>query len=278
MSETSVPSNLPSSATLSDPSEPSAQSVSNASNTTESPGTANRPTVGNDPKSLESSSGSSGGIDQNIAERCLGFIKEFELGSRGKMWSWFGIQNAIVGALAGDENRERRNTALDFYYKLLEDADAKLKAVPKPEREGKKIDNQKKRAHSSSAEDGSSGEGSQNDEDEAGTEDENSLVREKVDKRHLAWLLPEGAVPFPSKSVIDRNRLTFANWRRDPSLVERLAMRSKQNKRKRFMTINLKLYSPLNLKNTVVRENPELSKKLDSYKPHEIAPEDGYHR
>ncbi|THU78863.1 hypothetical protein K435DRAFT_811193 [Dendrothele bispora CBS 962.96] len=163
MSETSVPSNLPSSVTLSGPSELSAPSASNASNTTESAGSVDRPTVGNDPKSLESSSGSSGGIDQTVANRCPGFIKEFELGSRGKMWLWFGIQNAIVSALAGDENRDKQNTALDFYYKLLEDADTKLKAVPKPEREGKKVNNQRKRACSSSAEDGSSGEGSQSD-------------------------------------------------------------------------------------------------------------------
>ncbi|THU80425.1 hypothetical protein K435DRAFT_809899 [Dendrothele bispora CBS 962.96] len=140
MSETSVPSNLPSSATLSGPSEPSvpSHSNSNASNATEPSETTNRPAVGNNSKSPESPIGSSGGIDQTVADRCLGFIKEFELGSRGKMWSWFGIQNAIVSALGGDENREKRNTALDFYYKLLEDADAKLKAVPKPEREGKK--------------------------------------------------------------------------------------------------------------------------------------------
>ncbi|THU77384.1 hypothetical protein K435DRAFT_812505 [Dendrothele bispora CBS 962.96] len=44
-----------------------------------------------------------------------------------------------------------------------------------------------------------------------------------------------------------------------------------------YMLLKLFIFSWFQLL-SLVGKNPELSKKLDSFKPHEIAPEDGYHR
>ncbi|THU78400.1 hypothetical protein K435DRAFT_811584 [Dendrothele bispora CBS 962.96] len=158
MSETPVPSNIPSSSTLSGPTNsPPSQPASYVSNTTESLGASDGPSGTNVTESPDMPSRPSGGVDQSVTDKCLGIIKEFENGTKSKMWAWFGIQNAIVGALGGEGNKERRNTALGFYYQLLEDTDAKLKSVvatePKslrPERNSDKRSSNKQKGRASS--------------------------------------------------------------------------------------------------------------------------------
>ncbi|THU84009.1 hypothetical protein K435DRAFT_870748 [Dendrothele bispora CBS 962.96] len=115
MSETPVPSTIPSSSTLSGPTNsPQSQPTSHVSNATKSLGASNRPSRTNVTESPEPSNGPSGGVDQSTTDKCLGIIKEFEHGTRSKMWAWFGIQNTVIRAL-GEENKERRNAALSFY-------------------------------------------------------------------------------------------------------------------------------------------------------------------
>ncbi|THU81210.1 hypothetical protein K435DRAFT_873586 [Dendrothele bispora CBS 962.96] len=169
----------------------SSNPISSATLSTEHPITSSA----NGPEQSQSSGPSDGqtNVDHVTASKCLELIKSFESGTRDKMCTWFGIQNTIVAALA-------------------------VKASEPRTAKGSKTSTGKKRARSTSSSDGSGHSGDIGTDDDDG--DENALTRGKVDKRLLAWLWHEEPDSFTSKSVLEKNRLTFANCQQDPSLVK----------------------------------------------------------